>query len=43
MKNLTVWDKIFAWWGVGPVNGFNFNEMVCHNGGSLTGMEAKDM
>ena len=42
-KSQAVWDKIFAWWGVGPVNSFNFNEMACHNGGSLTGMEAKDM
>ncbi|GJZ47461.1 nuclear pore complex protein NUP1-like protein isoform X2 [Tanacetum coccineum] len=36
-KALSVWDRIFAWWGVCPVDAFTLNDMICHRGG--VGME----
>ncbi|GJX20147.1 RNA-directed DNA polymerase, eukaryota, reverse transcriptase zinc-binding domain protein [Tanacetum coccineum] len=34
---LSVWDRTFAWWGVGRVDAFTLNDMICHRGG--VGME----
>ncbi|GJT97630.1 MAK10-like protein [Tanacetum coccineum] len=34
---LSLWDRIFAWWGVGPVDAFSLKDIICHKGG--VGME----
>ncbi|GKC57214.1 hypothetical protein Tco_1084812 [Tanacetum coccineum] len=31
-ESLSVWDRIFAWWGVGRVDAFTLNDMICHRG-----------
>ena len=36
-KAMNVWNMIFSWWGIGPVDAFNLNDMLCHRGG--VGME----
>ncbi|GJX20150.1 reverse transcriptase domain, reverse transcriptase zinc-binding domain protein [Tanacetum coccineum] len=36
-ESLSVWDRNFAWWGVGRVDAFTLNDMICHRGG--VGME----
>ncbi|GJY55082.1 hypothetical protein Tco_0446746 [Tanacetum coccineum] len=40
-KTLNVWDRIFAWWGVGPVDAFTLNDMICHRGGVRMEKEAR--
>nr|GEZ28134.1 squalene synthase [Tanacetum cinerariifolium] len=32
-KALGVWDRLFAWWGIGPVNAFTIKDLLRHNGG----------
>ncbi|GJX96216.1 RNA-directed DNA polymerase, eukaryota, reverse transcriptase zinc-binding domain protein [Tanacetum coccineum] len=40
-KALNVWDRIFTWWGVGPVDAFTLNDMICHRGGVEMDKEAR--
>ena len=38
-----VWELIFAWWGMGPVDRFTTCEMLKHRGGSVVNSESKDL
>ncbi|GJZ95333.1 hypothetical protein Tco_0667536 [Tanacetum coccineum] len=38
---LSVLDRIFAWWGVGRVDAFTLNDMICHRGGVRMEKEAR--
>ncbi|GJY39956.1 reverse transcriptase domain, reverse transcriptase zinc-binding domain protein [Tanacetum coccineum] len=38
---INVWDKIFSWWRVGPVDVFTIKDFLLHNGGVSMPKEAK--
>ena len=40
---MKVWDMVFAWWGIGPVNVFTSKEILKHNGGASVSKGAKQL